>query len=209
MTTCRKSFIFILFAATTLVACNSRSSEPIRQSDPVAIPSRTPEKPVLPGLDKSPLDMSFFPEDYPVMKMSGKASGNPIARVIYSRPIKDGRVIFGDVVKYGSHWRLGANEASELEFFTDVKIGGKAVKKGRYVIYCIPYKDKWNIILNSDLFVWGLKINSAKDVYSFDAPVQIVPELFEAFTMEFEPAQGGMGLVMAWDHVKAILPIAF
>jgi hypothetical protein len=64
-----------------------------------------------------------------------------------------------------------ANEGTEIEFFKDVSILGKTVKKGRYIIYSVPYKNKWTIKLNNDLYTWGLSIHSAKDVYSFDVPV--------------------------------------
>jgi hypothetical protein len=44
-----------------------------------------------------------------------------VARLIYSRPTKNGRVIFGDLLEYGKVWRLGANEATEIEFFNMLK----------------------------------------------------------------------------------------
>ncbi|HNL82614.1 MAG TPA: hypothetical protein PKG56_04420, partial [Chitinophagaceae bacterium] len=49
----------------------------------------------VPEIDKSPMDISYFPKDYPLMKMNGKSKDLPIARVIYSRPMKKGREIFG------------------------------------------------------------------------------------------------------------------
>ena len=161
------------------------------------------------NIDKSPLDMSYYPADYPKLKMSGNAKEPVVARVIYSRPKKDGRVIFGNVLKYGSKWRLGANEASEIEFFKDVTIQNRLIKKNRYVIYCIPYKDKWTIILNEDLFTWGLKIDSTLDVYKFDIPVSTSQYALEYFTMEFEKKDTGIHLVMAWDTVKTELPISW
>lgn len=85
----------------------------------------------------------------------------------------------------------------------------KLIRKGRYIIYCVPFKDKWTLILNDDLFTWGLKIDSANDIASFDVPVQTSERIYEAFTMEFEPAASGMRLTIAWDNVKALLPIAF
>ncbi len=57
---------------------------------------------------------------------------------------------------------LGANEATEIEFFRDVVIDQQKVEKGRYVLYFIPYEDKWTLVLNNDLFTWGLKIDSTK-----------------------------------------------
>jgi hypothetical protein len=67
-------------------------------------------------LDKSPLDVSYSPFNYPILKMNGKTLESPVARVIYSRPQKSGRTIFGGIVNYDQLWRLGANEATEIEF---------------------------------------------------------------------------------------------
>ena len=75
-----------------------------------------------PPLDKSAMDMSYFPPEYPQLKMGGKAKGDPVIRIIYSRPHKDHRKILGDVVQLNAPWRLGANEATEIEFFRDVVI---------------------------------------------------------------------------------------
>jgi hypothetical protein len=167
------------------------------------------------SLDKSPMDMSYYPVDFTKQKMV-KASQEPlIARVIYSRPKKDNRMIFGDVVKYGNPWRLGANEATEIEFFTDVRINNETVKQGRYILYSIPYPDKWRIVLNNDLYTWGLKFDSTKDVHRFTIPIQKTSIPFERFTMEFEKDPHDaetirkMVLHIAWDSLYASLPISY
>lgn len=161
-------------------------------------------------LDRSPLDVSYFPANYPILKMNGKAKDQPVARVIYSRPTKSNRTIFGGIVKYGELWRLGANEATEFELFRNVKIGGKAIPKGRYTLYCIPFENRWTIIINKDNFSWGsFTYNSKKDQARVDIPVQASEETAEALTMYFEDRPGGASLVMTWDNVKASLPISF
>jgi hypothetical protein len=162
----------------------------------------------LSSVDKSPMDISYFPANYPQLKMTAQDKNPPIARIIYSRPFKDGRKIFGALQKYGEPWRMGANEATEIEFFRDVTMQGKKVNAGRYVLYCIPYEDKWTIILNNDLFTWGLKIDSTKDILKADVPVEKLTTPFEALTIVFENAKDGANLVMAWDDVKASLPIS-
>jgi len=54
----------------------------------------------LPPVDKSPMDMCYYPNNYPVLKIQDKATEPAVARVIYSRPQKNGRLIFGDLVEY-------------------------------------------------------------------------------------------------------------
>lgn len=207
------SFIngLIILAAFSWISSGCDHKEPSRNNQVTINPAiGTPtDKPVPLGVDKSPMDMSYFPVDYPKLKMSKNNPQQPIARVIYSRPQKSGRTIFGDVLKYGSIWRLGANEATEIEFFTDVQIDNKRVEKGRYVLYCIPYEDKWTIVLNNDLFTWGLKIDSTKDVYKFNIPINRTNYPFEVFTMEFEKQGKGGELIMEWDSVRAKLPFTY
>lgn len=157
-------------------------------------------------VDVSPMDMAWLPVDYP--KLTVKKS-LPVARVIYSRPHKQNRKIFGNLVKYGERWRLGANEATEIELFRPITIQGKTVPKGRYVLYCIPEVDSWTIVFNSNLFSWGLNLDPSKDLYRFTIPAQVKNQSVEYFTMMFQPTETGADLFMAWDNVEARLPIQY
>ena len=119
----------------------------------------------LPPLDKSPMDMCYYPVDYPVLKIQNKVDAPLIARVIYGRPQKNNRSIFGDLVPYDMIWRVGANEATEIEFFRDTKIDGKKLPKGRYTLYAIPSTDKWTLVLNKETDTWGaFGYDAKKDV---------------------------------------------
>ena len=164
----------------------------------------------LPPVDKSPMDMCYYPNNYPVLKIQDKASDPVMARVIYSRPQKNGRIIFGDLVEYGKIWRLGANEATEIEFYKNATIDGKKVAKGRYTLYAIPAESSWTIILNKDNDTWGaFKYDQSKDVLRTTVPVQKLNEAVEALSMTFEKSDSGCNLVIAWDNVKASLPVSF
>jgi hypothetical protein len=162
----------------------------------------------IPSLDKSPLDMSTYPANYPMLKIQDKATEPLIARIIYSRPLKNNRVIFGDLLEYNKVWRFGANEATEIEFFKDVKINNVKVKKGRYSVDAIPATDKWTIIFNKDLDSWGsFKYDSSKDVVRMDVPVQKTTDIAEAFYIYFDKAPNGFTMNAGWDDVKVSLPV--
>ena len=164
------------------------------------------------AVDKSVMDISYFPVNYPLLKMNGTDSNGLAARLIYSRPQKNGRTVFGNdkcIQQYGTYWRLGANEASEIEFFKPANINGQKIPKGRYIIYCIPYETTWIITLNSNLFSWGLHPDTSKDIAKIEIPVLKTDKSIEVFTMVFQPTATGAGLFMAWDNVKAVLPITF
>ncbi len=159
-------------------------------------------------LDKSPMDMSYWPANYPILKMSGKVKDQPIARIIYGRPLKNGRTIFGGIVNYNEMWRLGANEATELETFVSLKIGGKTLIKGRYTVYCLPAENKWTIIINKDNFCWGsFTYDTRKDLIRTDIDVEKNTESVEAFTIYFDDTKNGANLIFLWDDTKTVLPI--
>ena len=163
-----------------------------------------------PALDKSPMDMSYFPANFPILKIQNKASEPLACRVLYSRPQKNGRVVFGDLIEYGKVWRLGANEATEIELYKDVKIDNARLKKGRYSLYAIPFQDKWTLIFNKETDIWGaFQYDEKKDVLRMDVKLEKQTDPIEAFTLVFDKTDSGTNMVMAWDDVKATLPITF
>jgi hypothetical protein len=164
----------------------------------------------IPAIDKSPMDISYYPSNYPILKIQDKVTEPVLARVIYSRPQKNGRTIFGELIEFGSVWRLGANEATELELFKEARIGTTKVKKGRYTLYAIPQQDKWTIIINRDTDTWGaFKYDPKKDIARIDVKVETQTELIESFTLFFEKSGSNVNLNIYWDNYRAILPFVF
>lgn len=196
-------------------ACQQKANQIPVETKTMRIPVSVNDSVIL-SIDKSPMDMSYFPEDYPKQKMVTPNMPNPVARVIYSRPQKNGRIIFADsaetktvIQRYGQDWRLGANEATEIEFFKPVSINGKKLGAGRYIMYCIPYPDKWKIIFNENLYSWGLHIDKTKDLAEVELPVIKNNVEIEYFTLLFQNSTYGCELVMAWGDVKVVMPINF
>lgn len=164
----------------------------------------------LPPVDKSPMDMSYYPANYPIQKIQDKITEPLAARVVYSRPQKAGRAIFGGLVKYGEVWRMGANEATEIEFFRHVRIDGKKVSKGRYTLYAIPNETSWTIIINKETDTWGsFKYDAKKDLVRKEVTVQKTDAVTESLVMAFEKSTTGFNLIIAWDNVKASVPFTF
>lgn len=163
----------------------------------------------LPGIDKSPLDICYYPVRYPNLKTQDKITELPAARVIYSRPKKEGRTVFGGLVEYGKLWRLGANEATEIEFYKPVTINNKKIPKGRYTLYAIVDEKTWTFIINKETDVWGsFKYSQAKDAARITVPVQTLTEPVESLVMTFEKNNSGTNLVVAWENVKCSLPMS-
>lgn len=131
-------------------------------------------------------------------------------KVTYSQPQMKNRKIFGDLVPFGRVWRTGANEATELTTTLDIQIGDILLKAGTYSLFTIPDKEKWTIIINADVGMWGAyNYNDKKDVWRFDVPVQSSDKIYEAFTINIESRNDVADLLMMWDDVKVSVPIKF
>ncbi|MEZ4775836.1 MAG: DUF2911 domain-containing protein [Bacteroidia bacterium] len=148
----------------------------------------------IPAVDKSPADISYLRKDK-----------ETVAKVVYSRPMKNGREIFGGIVPFEKVWRTGANEATEIKFFKDVTFGGQMVKAGTYSLFSIPGDAKWTIILNSGLDQWGAySYKDDLDVVRVEGTVSQGDEV-EAMAILFHENT----LIIAWDKTRVSVPVAF
>ena len=133
--------------------------------------------------------------------------------VVYNRPYKKDRVIFGNLVPYDDVWRTGANEATTFETNQDILVDGSILKAGKYTLWTIPMENSWKVIFNSQMYPWG--INLDKEAYrdpKFDSlilerPVEKVEDVLEQFTIQFEENKDFVTLVLAWDHTKVSVPL--
>ncbi|MDH7445011.1 DUF2911 domain-containing protein [Aquimarina sp. 2201CG14-23] len=149
------------------------------------------------GMQKSPTDISYAKAD---------RNSKPEIKVVYSRPQKKGRTIFGELVPYGKVWRTGADEATEIKLFKDMKLGDGTVKAGTYSLYTIPGEKEWTVILNSDLDAWGAySYDKSKDV----ARIKVTPakgKELEAFSIAFKKVDKGYHMVLGWDTTMIEVP---
>lgn len=152
-----------------------------------------------PGLDKSPMDIAAYPNDY--------KDANKTARIIYSRPQLKGRSL-SELTPEGKIWRTGANETPEITFYKNVKLGDTKIKAGSYSLLTIPGKDSYTIIINRDLNVSGsATYNATNEVTRFKVPVTQGEESLENFSMVFTKADKGIVLNLGWDKVRVAIPI--
>lgn len=164
------------------------------------------------GLDKTPMDMAYYPDDYAHDRKFAPAkigTDKAMIRVTYNRPAKKDREIFGKLVPYGKVWRAGANEAPEIKFYQDVTIGGKKIPAGNYALLTIPAETEWTIILSSDVDQWGAySYNEALDVARVRVPVQKSDTMLENFSIQFakKDAQNAT-MYMGWDTTVVAVPI--
>lgn len=121
----------------------------------------------------------------------------------YSRPNVKGRELFVEVEEFGKMWRTGANATTKITFDDDVKLEGKAVKKGTYGLYTIPGKEKWTVMLTTDLKLNGSvdKYDTSKEVARFDVMVENMPMNIETFTIDIGDIEDSGALIsLLWGN---------
>ena len=125
--------------------------------------------------------------------------------IMYGRPYKKGREIFGKLEAYGKTYRCGADEPTTLVFDKDVTFGGKPVKAGKYSMFAVPEKDHWTVILNSNTTMWGTDHDrhADQDVLKVDVPVKNLSKPVEQLTM----TAGHGKITLSWDTVEIAVPV--
>ncbi|MEZ4902918.1 MAG: DUF2911 domain-containing protein [Spirosomataceae bacterium] len=120
----------------------------------------------------------------------------------YSRPAMKGREVFGKLVPYGQFWRTGANQATAIEFSTDVMFDGQNVPAGKYFLYSIPNPDSWFVIINKSAATAPEQYKPADDVARVMVPV-VPTSSTESFMIGFSNiTDSTANLDIMWDKVK-------
>ena len=131
----------------------------------------------------------------------------------YSRPGIKGRQLFGvksELAPLGKPWRTGANAATKIHFTDGVAIGGKTLDSGSYVIYTIPNQAQWDIVLSKgNTFPGSDGFKESDDVVHFKAPVAMLKDKIETFTMQFAKVKNeSCELHLMWGNTDVFIPIS-
>ena len=126
--------------------------------------------------------------------------------VVYSRPYKKDRLIFGSeqdgaLVPFGKYWRTGANAATTFETSSDILFNGEKLKAGKYALFTFPYEDSWTVTLSSesDVFFAIAQPDPKLDVLKTEVPVKSSENLIEQFTIEFAKDSLGVSMSLGWE----------
>ncbi len=136
-------------------------------------------------------------------------------KVIYNRPYKKGREIFGGLVPFEKVWRTGANEATTFETNRDLIIEGETLKAGKYTLWTIPRQASWTVIFNSEYGQWGINSKGeanrdpSRDVLTVDVLSVQQNQVFEQFTIAFEKTGEDGEMVFMWDNTLVAVPFSF
>ncbi len=127
--------------------------------------------------------------------------------VTYGRPYKKGRVVFGELLKYGQVWRMGADAATTISFTKTTKFGDTDVPAGTYTMCALLNENEWKIILNSVLGQWGAfsyEKNKDKNVAEVTVPVKKLENTVEQLTIRFEKQKN---MIIEWAETQVAISV--
>jgi hypothetical protein len=142
-------------------------------------------------------------------RLSPKASvsytiGMTNVEVNYGAPAVKERVIWGGLVPYNKVWRGGANEATTVEFSTDVNIEGQPLKAGKYSLFFIPGETEWTVIFSNKLGQWGAyEYNEADDAVRFTVVPKMNESMVERMNYSINDMKMDMGYIkLSWEKLR-------
>ncbi len=135
--------------------------------------------------------------------------------VVYSRPFKKGRLVFGSekdgaLVPFRNYWRTGANAATTFETSNDILFNDQKLKAGKYRLYTTPNVETWKIMLNSeaDKFFAISEPDYSKDILVTKVPSKSDLEApVEQFTINFSQDSTGYKMNLVWDKTMVSIPL--
>ncbi len=149
------------------------------------------------SLDKSPMDAASL----------GTGS-DQLIKVYYSRPQLKGRDA-KELTQKDKVWRTGANEATQIILYKEMRLGETNLKAGTYSLCTMPGDKEWNIIISTDLNNWGASGYSEENtVASLSVPVTEGEESLEAFSITFSKIEDGPVMHMGWGTIRVAVPFA-
>ena len=145
-----------------------------------------------------------LPRPSPESKAKQKV-GITEVKVTYSSPAVKGRKIWGGLVPFGTVWRTGANEATEVSFSTDVKVNGKDLKAGTYSLFTLPGETEWKVMFNSRTGIGGNDYKAEADVLTLNVK-PVSGEFRERMTFLIENnTNSSADLVLHWEKLRLAL----
>jgi len=112
-------------------------------------------------------------------------------RLDYGQPHLRGRTLHTDsLVPYDKPWRLGANAATRLTTDVDLVVGGTTLTKGTYVLFALPGRAGWKLIVQKNGPEPEVTYDAANDLARIDLKRRELAEPVESLSIWLIPATG-------------------
>ena len=152
--------------------------------------------------------------------------GGKWIEILYGRPLKRGRDLWGSGDTYGRAalvgspiWRAGANITTRLRTEVPLVINGKTIAAGEYTLFIDLKENNWTFVVSTwpaqiveDMrnrtALWGsYGYTPDKDVVRAPMKLETLPHVTEELTWEFVDMTDTSGVMaIRWDKMMASVP---
>ena len=152
--------------------------------------------------------------------------GGKWIEILYSRPIKRGRKLWGSGADYGKRlnfgapvWRAGADVSTRLKTEVPLVINGRAVARGEYTLFIDLKPNNWTFIVskwaaqtrhdpNNKDALWGaFNYTPDKDVVRAPMTLSTLPFAVDQLSWNFvDMTDAGGKIAILWDKNVATVP---
>jgi len=153
----------------------------------------------------------------------GSFQGGKWIEIVYGRPLKRGRALWGSGADYGKAvlggaplWRAGANASTRLKTEVPLVINGVTVAPGEYSLFIDLKENNWTLVVSTwgaqtkydpadKTALWGAYgYTPDKDVVRAPMKLDTLPNSIEQLTWEFvDLTDTGGTIALVWDRVMA------
>lgn len=134
----------------------------------------------------------------------------------YFRPQMKGRKIFGSgdgyLLQYDKLWRAGANSGTVVTFSDGVKVGGKDLPAGEYLLLATPGKSSWTVLFYKDKSIGG-NMSKVEDS-NIAAKVTVSPtklgntiEVLTYNITDISKDSKSANIELAWENTSVKIPV--
>ncbi len=126
----------------------------------------------------------------------------------YGSPAVNEREIWGALEPYNKVWRAGANEATTMEFSTDILIENKKLTAGKYSFFIVPKAEgAWTIIFNKVADQWGAyEYDESKDALRVEVTPKFKKSSEERLTYRIADQGMNKGYIrFGWEKARLFI----
>ncbi len=127
--------------------------------------------------------------------------------IVYGKPYRRGRVIFGGLVGMDQVWSAGAHRATEMFSTVPLTIGGEELPAGGYSLFLTPGESHWTFHVNN---VLGMHLadeyDAAHDVMQLKVEPHKLDTIVDDLTWAFDEA--GEAILFSWGGTGVKIPMS-
>jgi Protein of unknown function (DUF2911) len=121
--------------------------------------------------------------------------------VNYGRPSLHGQQSRLDEASDGMVWRLGMNQATQIETSHDLVVAGKVVKAGKYTLWAKKVSgNKWLLAFHPKTGVWGEPALTEGFIAEMPLKLEKAPESVDSLTISLAEGKGKAWIKIQWGN---------